>query len=198
MWHNNVNVKVVLLGDSGVGKSSVLLRFVDNYFKQDSSPTIGISSLKKTLHVNDTHIHFDIWDTAGQERYRSLTSMYCRDANAVILVYDITSRNSFNGLKAWYCGLKEIIKNSTIIAIAGNKEDLVEREEIPIDEAKEYANFIGAIYAKTSAKSNVGVEKIFMDIAKGLCPDINNNLVSPAKSSISLKKKPHKAKKRCC
>ena len=107
MQGNAMQVKLVLLGDTGVGKSSIVLRFVANNFKLDEDATIGASYMSKMLHIDDKTIKFNIWDTAGQERYQSLAKMYYRDANAAILVYDITKKQSFEGLKRWYNELRE-------------------------------------------------------------------------------------------
>jgi small GTP-binding protein len=98
---NSKQVKVVLLGKSGVGKSSIVLRFVADNFKGDTDATIGASYLTKILSIGDTNIKFNIWDTAGQERYGPLARMYYRDADAAVLVYDITKNASFEGLKNW-------------------------------------------------------------------------------------------------
>ncbi|CAG9322502.1 unnamed protein product [Blepharisma stoltei] len=194
-------VKVVLLGDSGVGKSSLVLRFVADNFKNDADATIGASYMGKILQFNDKMIKFNIWDTAGQERYHSLAKMYYRDANAAIMVYDITKRDSFEGLKRWHKELQEFGPKDIVVTIAGNKEDLVETEAVPQEEAKEYSKSIGALYRKTSAKTNYGVEQVFRDIATKMCPDLEAQAPAARPSgTISLQPKPTPAggKKKCC
>ena len=119
-------VKVVLLGDTGVGKSSLVLRFVTNNFKPYSESTIGASFMSKVIMVHGKPIKFQIWDTAGQEKYHSLAPMYYRGAAAAIIVYDITRANTFNTLKTWVEELKSKGPKDIIIAIAGNKADLEE------------------------------------------------------------------------
>ena len=104
-------VKVVLLGESGVGKSSVMLRFVTNNFKIEPDSTVGASYMGKILQFNEKMIKFNIWDTAGQERYHSLAKMYYRDADVAIIVYDITNSESFQGMKKWYNEVKQNSKN---------------------------------------------------------------------------------------
>ena len=105
MQRNQVQVKVVILGNSGVGKSSIILRFVADNFKSDGEATIGASYMGKIMQFNDKSIKFNIWDTAGQERFHTLAKMYYRDADAAILVYDITNQESFDGLKRWHAEL---------------------------------------------------------------------------------------------
>lgn len=198
MTHAPTQVKVVLLGDSGVGKSSLVLRFVADNFKNDADATIGASYMGKILQFNDKMIKFNIWDTAGQERYHSLAKMYYRDANAAIMVYDITKRDSFEGLKRWHKELQEFGPKDIVITIAGNKEDLVETEAISQEEVKEFASSIGALYRKTSAKTNYGVEQVFRDIATKMNPDLGNQTTPQQKKGTSLQPKPVQEKKKCC
>jgi small GTP-binding protein len=102
-----ITVKVVLLGNSGVGKSSLALRFTADAFADEHDPTLGAAFMTKTMNFNDRKVKFNIWDTAGQERYRSMARMYYQDAQAAILVYDLTSKESFTELKNWYKELRE-------------------------------------------------------------------------------------------
>jgi len=201
MSRNPVQVKVVLLGNSGVGKSSIVLRFVADNFKTDAEATIGASYMGRMLQFDDKMVKFNIWDTAGQERYHSLAKMYYRDANAAIMVYDVTSPESFQGLKRWHAELQEFGPKDIIIAIAGNKEDLVEAEAVPQQEALQYSQSIGAIFKKTSAKTSYGVEQLFREIATKMCPDIDS--APPTQSrrqTVNLKEAPDSSskKKGCC
>jgi small GTP-binding protein len=196
-----VQVKVVLLGDSGVGKSSIVLRFVADNFKSDAEATIGASYMGKILQFNDKMIKFNIWDTAGQERYHSLAKMYYRDANAAIMVYDITKKGSFDGLKRWHKELTEFGPKDIAVIIAGNKEDLVESEAVSPEEAQTFARSIGALYKKTSAKTNYGVEQIFRDLASKIFPEVNSTI--PARrETVTVNKatadKGNDKKKSCC
>lgn len=195
-----VQVKVVLLGDSGVGKSSIVLRFVADNFKSDGEATIGASYMGKILQFNDKTIKFNIWDTAGQERYHSLAKMYYRDANAAIMVYDITKKGSFEGLKKWQKELADFGPKDIAIIIAGNKEDLVESEATSPEEAKAFAKSIGALYKKTSAKTNYGVEQIFRDLAAKLFPEIGTAIPS-RRGTVQVNNntaEKSKEKKKCC
>jgi small GTP-binding protein len=196
MQSNTPQVKVVLLGESGVGKSSFMLRFVANNFKVDSSSTVGASYMFKIIQVNGRSIKFNIWDTAGQERYHSLAKMYLHDANAAILVYDITNRASFEGLPRWYSELTEVAPKNIIVAVAGNKEDLVSLEVVQPDEAQAFASSLGGFLKKTSAKTNQGIESVFKEI--GL--RIFNETEVVEKENIQLKRQnsKKKEKKNCC
>jgi len=196
-----VQLKVVLLGDSGVGKSSIVLRFVADNFKTDAEATIGASYMGKILQINEKMIKFNIWDTAGQERYHSLAKMYYRDANAAIMVYDITKKGSFEGLKKWHKELAEFGPKDIAIVVAGNKEDLVEAEAIGPEEAQAFARSIGAIYKKTSAKTNYGVEQIFRELAGKIFPDVDSS-VPARRGTVTVNKntneKAASTKKGCC
>eukprot|EP00128_Syssomonas_multiformis_P010200 Colp12_sorted_trinity150504_noHs@1162 len=158
-------VKVVLLGDSGVGKSSLVLRFVTNNFKPYSESTIGASFMSKMITVSNKQIKFQIWDTAGQEKYHSLAPMYYRGAAAAIVVYDITRASSFKTLKHWVEELKAKGPKDIAIAIAGNKADLHQAREVDQEMAIAYAEEIGALYLETSAKDDTNVQDIFVKLS---------------------------------
>uniref|UniRef100_A0AAV1VJM3 Uncharacterized protein n=1 Tax=Peronospora matthiolae TaxID=2874970 RepID=A0AAV1VJM3_9STRA len=161
-------VKVVLLGDTGVGKSSLVLRFVTNNFRPYSESTIGASFMSKMIVVNDAPIKYQIWDTAGQEKYHSLAPMYYRGAAAAIVVYDITRKQSLTTLKNWVKELKQLGPDNIVIAIAGNKSDLEERREVPASQARVYAEEIGALFIETSAKEDTNVSDLFIQISQAL------------------------------
>ncbi|CAG9332187.1 unnamed protein product [Blepharisma stoltei] len=194
MQPNQFQIKVVLLGDSGVGKSSIVVRYIEDRFYEDLEATIGASFLSKTIELQNKVVKFNIWDTAGQERYHALSKMYYSDSQAAILVYDITNRRSYDAMKQWYRELKEFGPRSLMIAVAGNKEDLVENEEVDMNEAREFAASIGAIYKKTSAKTRYGIDQIFREIA-------TKGKYTESRNSINLSKKiPEKGNSRrgCC
>ncbi|KAJ4461855.1 putative Ras-related protein Rab-5C [Paratrimastix pyriformis] len=155
--------KLVLLGESAVGKSSLVLRFVRNVFCEYQESTIGAAYLTKTLTLKDCIVKLEIWDTAGQERYHSLAPMYYRGAPAAIVVYDITNRDSFERAKDW---VRELQKSGGVgvIALAANKCDL-EPRRVPASEAEAYAEDSGCIYMETSAKNNINVAELFQQIA---------------------------------
>jgi len=167
-------VKVVLLGDTGVGKSSLVLRFITNEFKPYQESTIGASFMSKLIMVDGSPIKFQIWDTAGQEKYHSLAPMYYKGAAAAIVVYDITKRNTFKTLQDWIRELQEQGPEGIVIAVAGNKSDLCDApenahlREVSTAEAAAYAAEIGASFLETSAKTKSNVNEIFEQISQNL------------------------------
>uniref|UniRef100_A0A671RKL3 small monomeric GTPase n=1 Tax=Sinocyclocheilus anshuiensis TaxID=1608454 RepID=A0A671RKL3_9TELE len=158
--------KLVLLGESAVGKSSLVLRFVKGQFHEFQESTIGAAFLTQTLCLDDTTVKFEIWDTAGQERYHSLAPMYYRGAQAAIVVYDITNEESFARAKNWVKELQRQASPNIVIALAGNKADLSLRA-VCLD-AQSYADDNSLLFMETSAKSSMNVNEIFMAIAKKL------------------------------
>ena len=165
---NSQPVKIVLIGESGVGKTSIIYQFVDNIFQQEQQSTIGGTfASKKVKCDNGKILRLEIWDTAGQERYRSVAKMFYKDANAAILVYDITSKTSFEGLQNyWIPQVKDSSPENIILIIAANKMDLFEREQVDEADAKKYAKEVKASFVPTSAKDSSGINKIFLEIAK--------------------------------
>ena len=160
------NVKVVLLGDSGVGKTCLITRYISETFEQNTASTNGASYASKNVNYDKLKktITLDIWDTAGQEKYKALTKFFYKDAAIAILVYDITQKNSFESIKSyWYEQVKENGEKTFVLGIVGNKSDLYEQEEVPENDAREFAQSIGAIFALTSAKMNTGVDALFED-----------------------------------
>eukprot|EP01016_Furgasonia_blochmanni_P037868 TRINITY_DN4507_c0_g1_i14.p1 TRINITY_DN4507_c0_g1~~TRINITY_DN4507_c0_g1_i14.p1 ORF type:complete len:283 (+),score=66.85 TRINITY_DN4507_c0_g1_i14:83-850(+) len=168
-------VKLVIVGQSGVGKSSILLRFVTGDFKEDKTETMGASFLAKSFLYNGRFIKYQIWDTAGQEKYKSLVSMYYKDSKVALIVYDITNKDSFDAMKSWVQELKENGPSNLILAVVGNKIDLEDREQVSWEDAMNYAKEIGAIYGQTSAKENKGIETLFQKISEKLMSDSEFN-----------------------
>jgi small GTP-binding protein len=189
--------KLVLLGDSAVGKSSLVLRFVKKQFFEYQESTIGAAFLTQTVAVADYVVKFEIWDTAGQERYHSLAPMYYRGAAAAIVVFDITNRNSFVRAKSWVKELQRQGNPNIVIALAGNKCDKSAERQIEADEAKAYAEEQNIFYMETSAKSNTNVAEIFKAVAKKLPksappPKPTGVIIDPENAA------PAKTKSGCC
>jgi small GTP-binding protein len=160
--------KVVLVGESGVGKTSIITQFIDQTFQEDQqSTTGGTFSTKSVICDGGKILKFEIWDTAGQERYRSLTTMFYKDANAAVMVYDVTRAESFEELKNYWAGqIKESSPENIILVIAANKSDLIEHEKVDEGEARNFAKELNAIFISTSAKSSEGINSLFEEIAK--------------------------------
>ncbi|KAG7226702.1 hypothetical protein INR49_014050 [Caranx melampygus] len=169
-------LKVCLLGDTGVGKSSIVWRFVEDSFDPNINPTIGASFMTKTVQYQNELHKFLIWDTAGQERsvlltlmkrpFRALAPMYYRGSAAAIIVYDITKEESFQTLKNWVKELRQHGPPNIVVAIAGNKCDLSDAREVTEKDAKDYADSIHAIFVETSAKNAININEVFIEISK--------------------------------
>ena len=201
--------KVVLLGDSGVGKTCIISRYITGAFEKNKASTNGASYCSKMVKFENLNknLLLDIWDTAGQEKYKSLTKFFYKDASIVILVYDITRKDSFDNLKEyWFTQLKENCSPNIVIGMAGNKCDLFEKEEVPDSEAKEFADSIGAMFELTSAQNNTGINEIFEKVGyKYLDPNFQDkkqqndkeNEKEGAQNIVLDKKKKEKKKSFC-
>ena len=165
MSRRGFSCKIVLLGDTAVGKSCLTVRFVRNEYSEFQEPTIGAAFLAKNLDYQGKKLKLEIWDTAGQERYRSLAPMYYRGAKAAVVVYDITKKDTLTGAKNW---IDELQKKQVdcVIILVGNKVDLNETRTIDVDEVKEYARVNHLIHIESSAKTGHNVEEIFNIICK--------------------------------
>ncbi|KAJ8427735.1 hypothetical protein Cgig2_021062 [Carnegiea gigantea] len=158
----NLKVKLVLLGDSGVGKSCIVLRFVRGQFDPTSKVTVGASFLSQTIALQDsTTVKFEIWDTAGQERYAALAPLYYRGAAVAVIVYDITSPESFAKAQYWVKELQKHGSPDIVMALVGNKADLQDRREVPAENGIEYAEKNGMFFIETSAKTADNINQLF-------------------------------------
>jgi len=160
--------KVVLLGEGRVGKTSLLLRFVNNVFSETQPPTIQASYLTKRMTLDGQAVQLAVWDTAGQERFHALGPIYYRDADAALLVYDITDVDSFARVKTWVKELRTMAGKDIVLVLAGNKVDMERNRQVNAEEAEKYAQSINSQVFGTSAKANKGVEQAFLSIARTL------------------------------
>ena len=200
--------KVVILGEPGVGKTSIISRYVTNQFSPVVISTTGASYSTKILKIDDENsIKFQIWDTAGQERFRSLAKIFYQNAVAVILVYDITVRETFEQLqKYWIKEIEENAPTDIILALAANKSDMYENELVGLNEGKELARQLNAIFKSTSALNSKGIDDLFLSIGKKfLDPTYSVNISnctekSETRNNSKALKIPKKAKekKKCC
>ena len=176
---NEESVKVVLIGESGVGKTSIISQFTKGIFNPDLMSTNGatFSTKKKEFKESNKILSFEIWDTAGQEKYRSLAKMFFKDAAVALIVYDVTSKKSFEEIKAYWMDLvKENGPKKVIMYIVGNKIDLSEKEVVNEDEARAFAENENVNFWLTSAKNSTGIDELFNEIGNQyLSPDFNNN-----------------------
>ena len=172
-----IQVKTVLLGESGVGKSCIILRYINGIFSSTHSSTIlSTFSSKKIKFDENTLIKLNIWDTAGQEKFRAITKINYQDAAVIILVFDLTNKTSFNVIKDyWYPQVKENAPENVILVLVAAKCDLENRYEVDLNEAENYAKEIDAIFKKTSALDNIGINELFQEIGKKILSYDNFN-----------------------
>lgn len=179
--------KIVLLGDAAVGKSSLVIRFVEGQFTEYQQSTVGAAYLTKTVSVNDKNIKLEIWDTAGQERYRSLAPMYYRGALGAIVVFDVTNPDSLGAAGSWIAELRERGEANMVIAVAGNKADMQSSKAVAPGDVDDLMKQNGIeLYLDTSAKTGQNVDVLFESLARsyvemskrlGLDDDDNDALV---------------------
>ncbi|KAH0835584.1 ras-domain-containing protein [Lanmaoa asiatica] len=163
-----VNVKLLLIGNASVGKSSLLLRFSDEAWipEDEATATIGVDFRVHKMEVNGRKVKLSIWDTAGQERFRTITSSYYRGAQGIILVYDVANRETFDALPKWFTEIDTYVSTTVPKIIVGNKLDKEHSRQVPTDEAAVFAARQDALFLEASAKTAVGVREVFEDLVK--------------------------------
>ncbi|MBA0591883.1 hypothetical protein Gorai_008876, partial [Gossypium raimondii] len=179
--------KVVLIGDSGVGKSNLLSRFTRNEFCLESKSTIGVEFATRTLQVEGRTVKAQIWDTAGQERYRAITSAYYRGALGALLVYDVTKPTTFENVSRWLKELRDHADSNIVIMMIGNKTDLKHLRAVATEDGQSYAEKEGLSFIETSALEAINVEKAFQTILSEIYRKISKKSLSsdePAPASV--------------
>ena len=160
--------KYIIIGDSGVGKSCLLLQFTDKRFEPSHDLTIGVEFGARTIKIEDTPIKLQIWDTAGQESFRSITRSYYRGATGALLVYDVTRRDTFEHVSSWLEDAKDNANMAITILLIGNKTDLADKREVSTEEGEALAKENGLAFIETSAKTASNVEEAFMNTARAI------------------------------
>ncbi|KAJ2613119.1 GTP-binding protein [Coemansia sp. RSA 1365] len=169
-------MKLLIIGDSGVGKSCLLLRFSDDQFTPSFITTIGIDFKIRTIELDGKRIKLQIWDTAGQERFRTITTAYYRGAMGILLVYDVTDERSFNNIENWYMNVEQHASEGVNKILIGNKCDVDDRRVVTEDMGKALADKFNIKFKETSAKANINVEQAFLELAS----DIKRRLLDTA------------------
>ncbi|CAM1310041.1 RAB22A (predicted) [Pycnogonum litorale] len=185
-------VKICLLGDCGVGKSSIVQRFVNDTFNYNVESTIGASFMAKNLIIKGHVFKFQIWDTAGQERYRALAPMYYSGSGAAIIVFDVTNKETFRSLKSWVHELRQHGPRNLVLALAGNKCDMDDRREVTEDESSRYADEINAVFEETSALKDQNIAKLF----EALSDKLITEQIPRSRGSLMLST--DQLKNKCC
>lgn len=180
--------KLLLIGNSSVGKSSLLLRFTNDDFVTDdeASATIGVDFKIKNVDIENKRYKLSIWDTAGQERFRTLTSSYYRGAQGVILVYDVTNEESFNNLKVWFKELETYSNNDAIKIVVGNKVDQSNLRKVSYQDGLSLSNDFNAMFIECSAKTSIGVEQLFYDVVNKIISTPSLHKPLPSQSSTAV------------
>ena len=192
-------VKIILLGEPGVGKTSIINRYINNEYNEDSPSTYGSSFTTKVVIKDNRKYFVNVWDTSGQEKYRSVTNLFINGSNIVILVYAINSKQSFEGLDYWYNTIKEKLEGDNyVLAVVGSKIDLMDNEVVSEEEAKNFANSKNALFKLVSSKANPeGIEKLFNFLLDELIKQKKYD-VRGESIAISRPSKIKKQKKACC
>lgn len=159
--------KVVFIGDSGVGKSNILSRYIRDEFSIETKSTVGVEFGSKKLKINGTNVKAQIWDTAGQERYKSITNAYYKGAKGALVVFDISRKESFTSIDRWIGELKSNADSEVSIVLIGNKSDLEGQRQVTQEEAKLKAEHYNLVYVETSALQSINIEKAFNMMIEG-------------------------------
>ena len=197
--------KIIFLGDQGTGKSCILNRFVDDKFDENYQATVGLDFQSKNVKIDNQDIHLLLYDTAGQEKFRSLIPMYTRDANIIMLVYDITRKESFNNIPIWIKDLTNVKFEEVIFVLIGNKIDLNDKREVNKEEGEKYSEENNMIFEEVSAKTGENFpelfyNKIFEQIALKFKPGVQGTIndIQEMKIKIGDDDKNNNKKKKCC
>ena len=203
---NEINLKVLLIGDSSVGKTSILLKYIDDQFPELHISTIGVEYKIKTLTINEKKVVLRIWDTSGEERYRSITRNFYRNANGILFIFDITKKESFDNIKNWLLD-SQIIETKVIRMLIGNKIDLEKQRKIEKEIIENYAERKEMKYYETSAKEGTNIDIIFMELAKqilssktedDIIDDYNDYSYNNSSFNLSNESEKQKKKRQCC
>ena len=199
-------LKIVVVGDSGVGKTNLIKRFITNEFSENFKATIGVEFMSKTYKINKHLFKIEIWDTAGQERYKSITAVYYKGAKGALVVYDTTDKSTFENIDKWMLEIKDKTSKDIKLMVIGNKIDLKDEREVKNEEALKKAESLGIPLMETSALDATNVKEAFHDLLKEIYKDMKDNLNNPEnkfqneKKGIDLNTNSNTGKKKskCC
>ncbi|XP_068647257.1 ras-related protein RABD1-like isoform X1 [Aristolochia californica] len=192
--------KLLLIGDSSVGKSCLLLRFADDSYVDSYISTIGVDFKIRTVELDGKTIKLQIWDTAGQERFRTITSSYYRGAHGIIIVYDVTDVESFNNVKQWLSEIDRYASDSVCKLLVGNKCDLVDEKVVATQTAQAFADELGIPFLETSAKDSINVEEAFLTMAGEIKKRLGTQPSGSKKpaNTVQMRGEPLQQNSNCC
>ena len=187
--------KYIIIGDTSVGKSNLSLRFINNEFKNEYNLTVGVEFGEKDIEINNKNYRIQIWDTAGQEQFKSITRTYYKNCVCAIIVYDITSKDSFNNVVTWINDCRTYSPKTVFMVLVGNKSDLNERRQVNTEEGEELAEKNRILFFETSAKDGSNVNEIFKKSAEEIIKNIDENYYDLNNDSCGIKRSNYPEKK---
>ena len=183
----NYMLKYIIIGDSGVGKSNILLQYLQGKFNEEFQTTIGVEFGAKNLNLKDKIYRIQIWDTAGQEMFRSITRSYYKNSVCACVVYDITNRNSFDNIRSWIEDCKKHSPKTVFLVLIGNKNDLESSRKVSYDEGEDFAKKYGMLFYETSAKTGKNINEVFMNSCSEIAKKINNGFYDLNRDTCGIK-----------
>ena len=205
MEEYDMMVKVIIIGDSGVGKTNIMSKFLKNKFMEESKATVGVEFGSKLFDLNGHKIRAQIWDTAGQEKYKSITGAYFKGSKGALVVYDITQKSTYESLEKWVNDLKSAGDPKITIILIGNKSDLEENRQVSKEQGEEKAKSFGCAFLETSALSGDNIDKAFNMMVKEIFEKFSNDSAEDSElesgfkgEDLKLDKVVDKKKKKCC
>ena len=180
--------KYIIIGDSAVGKSNILLRYVHGKFNEEFQSTLGVEFAAKNIEINNKIYRIQIWDTAGQESFRSITRAYYKNSVCAFIVYDITNRNSFSNIKIWLDDIQKQCPKTVLLVLVGNKNDLKEERQISYDEGANFAQENNMLFFETSAKNGENIDDLFDISVKTIIEKMENGFYDLTNSGCGIKK----------
>ena len=207
---NEISFKLIFIGDSNVGKTTLINKYIDGTFSEEIPPTIGLENKVKTININGLTAKLQIWDTAGQEKFNSLSKQYFQNSDGILLVFDVTNKDSFNNIKKWYEDVISYSGNKAKKLLIGNKNDMKNNVKVSKDEIKKFIKLNGLKFIETSAKENTNVEEAFAKIIDLIKDNMSNDELleefgvnvkkehSMSLSNSTLNNMTGDQKKKCC
>ncbi|KAL7711885.1 Rab family GTPase [Entamoeba marina] len=194
-----LQLKIVVIGDAFVGKTSLTTRYVDNVFDPNERFTVGVEVKKKTIVINEEEVGINFYDTAGQEKYRCISDIYYRGAHGCIIVYDITRRVTFDSIDRWFNEMKGVIQENIPILIVGNKSDNQQQREVLVEQGSNLAKEIGAFFIETSCLKGNNVKEAISIIVNKIVEEMKLKTIENVKEgSVVLEKPQTEETKQCC
>lgn len=191
--------KIIIIGNSAVGKSSLLLKFTDRTFLANQISTIGVDFKIQTMQIDDKIIKLQIWDTAGNERFKTITTSYYRNSNGICIVFDITNKESFNSLPDWFSEIDRFASDNVCKILIGNKSDLEKQRQVSKEDAKELANKYKIDYIEASAKDSTNVHQLFIELTRQIKQaNVQKHITNINEEKVNLIGQDITTKSQCC